>query len=525
MKVAKPNIIDRLVGAFFPRAGLKRLRDRTLLSNATGGYKGGKRGRRSTGNWIPGGGDANADTIPDLTDLRSRARDLRRNIPIATGAIATKVTNVVGEGLRLQPAIDRERLGLSREEAQAWNRFAQSEFELACKTSDFSCRQTFAEQQALIFGAVLDSGDVLVIRRYRKDAGDVYGAKLLIVEADRISNPNFGMDTDLMVAGVEHNQQGKVIAYHISDRHPGERFRKALNWRRVPARYKDGRPIVIHLYEMLRPDQARGIPYLSPVVEALKSLGDYTDAEVRAAVVSAMFTVFIKGAPGTETSPLPTEGEGSDGKDEIELGAGAVIDLAPDEDIATANPGRPNPQFDGFVQAFLRQIGVALELPFELLIKHFTASYSASRAALEMAWQTFRSDRNWLARRLCQPFYEMVLEEAIVSGRLIAPGFFDDPAIKAAWCRADWIGPVKMSLDPVKDANADKLDLENGTKTRRQITTERTGGDWLEKTEQLGNEAKARKEAGLTSAAAQPIAEPPVDPDDDPDKDDEDDEQ
>lgn len=43
-----------------------------------------------------------------------------------------------------------------------------------------------------------------------------------------------------------------------------------------------------------RAGQRRGVPMLAPVLEALKQLGHYTDAEITAAVLSAMFTVFVK---------------------------------------------------------------------------------------------------------------------------------------------------------------------------------------------------------------------------------------
>jgi capsid protein len=43
------------------------------------------------------------------------------------------------------------------------------------------------------------------------------------------------------------------------------------------------------------------------------------------------------------------------------------------------DPKRPNTALDGFVQAVFQQIGIALGLPFEILVKHFTASYSAAR--------------------------------------------------------------------------------------------------------------------------------------------------
>ncbi|MGZ7263521.1 phage portal protein, partial [Streptococcus pyogenes] len=67
---------------------------------------------------------------------------------------------------------------------------------------------------------------------------------------------------------------------------------------------------------------------------------------------------------------------------DLRLGDGLVMELDEGESIETANPGRPNAQFDPFVMAMWKMIGGALGVPFEILVKHFTASYSASRAAL-----------------------------------------------------------------------------------------------------------------------------------------------
>ena len=514
-RVVPPSLIDRLVGVFSPAAQLRRQWARTALASANGGYNGGKRNRRGTQNWTPDGGSANADTSADLPTLRARSRDLRRNTPLATGAIATRITNVIGEGLRVLPQIDGEALGLDKKAAREWNKKARAEFALAAWSADFTGVNSFDELQALIFGAVDESGDVLVIRRFRMDAGDTYGSKLQVIEADRLSNPDHRMDSDTLVAGVETSDQGVVLAYHISDRHPGDVLRKAMSWRRVPAFYNDGRPICLHLFKRLRPDQARGVPFLAPVIEAFRQLGTYSEAEIEAAVLAAFFTVFVT-TPDGDGGPLPSTGEDvRSGKESVGLGKGAIVDLAVGEKVEIANPSRPNQNFDPFVQAILRQIGAALEIPLELLIKHFEASYSASRAALEMAWQTFRRERAWMVRSLCQPFYEMVIEEAILRGRLVAPGFFDDPAIRRAWLNASWYGPVKMSLDPKKDADADTTDLANRTKTRSQIIMERTGGDVESVFEGLGYEEQLAEENGLKSAAPAPIASPGAPPADD----------
>ena len=66
----------------------------------------------------------------------------------------------------------------------------------------------------------------------------------------------------------------------------------------------------------------------------------------------------------------------------IELAPGAVIDLGEGEKANMVNPGRPNPNFDPFVIAVLKQIGAALEIPYEILIMAFSSNYSASRAAI-----------------------------------------------------------------------------------------------------------------------------------------------
>ncbi len=80
----------------------------------------------------------------------------------------------------------------------------------------------------------------------------------------------------------------------------------------------------------------------------------------------------------------------------------------------------------------------------------------------------------------CQPVYEMWLSEAVALGRVKAPGFFSDPLRRAAWCNARWIGPVQGSLDPLKEAKAAVLLIQNGLKTHNQAAREMGGGDWDE---------------------------------------------
>ena len=112
--------------------------------------------------------------------------------------------------------------------------------------------------------------------------------------------------------------------------------------------------------------------------------------------------------------------------------------------------------------AITRQIGVELQLPHEILIKHFTSSYSAARAALLDAWRVFRVRREFIASSFCDPIYQLWLAREVAAGRVQAKGFFADPEIRAAWCNAQWIGDAPGNIDESKAATAARERLSMG---------------------------------------------------------------
>jgi len=146
---------------------------------------------------------------------------------------------------------------------------------------------------------------------YIIDANAEYLFKMWLIEADRISNPDNARDTDRLVQGIEKNAAGEAIAVHICNQHPSS-WKKGVKkqWQRVEIFGREsGRRNFVLKMEMLRPDQDRGIPILAPVIEPLKQLARYTEAELQAAVVSGAFAVFLKMDPSLATtasgSPKP----------------------------------------------------------------------------------------------------------------------------------------------------------------------------------------------------------------------------
>ncbi len=496
------NVVDKVIAVISPEKALKRVGARQKMKILDSGYSnyGASHTKKSLKGWIYGGGSADEDIQNNLSTLRQRSRDLYMGVPLATGAIKTCRTNVVGSGLKLKSQIDYEALRMPEEEARNLESIIEREFALWADSTacDLERLDNFYELQQLAFLNWLMSGDVIATLPVTKRINMPYDLRVHLIEADRLSNPYGNVDPNI-IGGVETNESGEVVAYHISKHHPLSYTQTEIGWVRIEAwGEKTGRRNVVHIMNRERIGQRRGVPFLAPVIEALKQLGRYTDAELVAAVVSGMFTVFIEkdsassdGGFGEMISP-EDQVDLDDGS--IELAPGAIVDLNEGEKANAMNPGRPNTAFDGFVVAICRQIGAALEIPYELLVKNFNASYSASRGALLEAWKMFKMYRTWLSNDFCQPVYEEWFSEAVAKGRIPAPGFFADPIRRKAFLGAEWNGPAQGLLNPVQEVTAAEKRVQNGFSTRDRESMEMNGSDFYRNAAQLKREEEIMKE-------------------------------
>jgi lambda family phage portal protein len=480
------NALDKAIAVVSPQKALKRNVARKKLDIINTGYShhGANTYKKSMRGNTNKSGSPKEDIDKNLALLRERSRDLYMGgSPLATGAINTSRTNVIGEGLVPKPSIDKEFLKMTDEEADNWKKIVIREFEHWANGPNCDSLRTnnFYEIQQLAYLSQLMSGDVFTLLPIKKRAGCVYDLRIQLIESDRIATPQDKMQDDNISEGVE-KRNGEIVAYYILDKHPGTSGGYGAGYKRVEAYgFKSGRRNILHLMKSERPEQTRGIPVLAPVIESLMQLGRYSEAELMAAVVSGMFTVFIK-----SENPSQGVGEGINPMDQLddddynyELGNGAIVNLGKNESIESANPGRPNSGFDPFVTSILRQVGACLEIPYELLIKHFSASYSASRAAMLEAWKMFKMRRKWFVDDFCQPIYEEWLTEAVAKGRINAPGFFTDPIIKDAYCKARWHGPSQGQIDPLKEVKAAEMRMRLNLTTGEKEAAEMNGTDYF----------------------------------------------
>lgn len=527
--MAKPNILDRAVAAIAPIHAAKRAAARAALSVIDSGYGnyGANQTKKSLRGWNYHGGSSKEDIEDNLDVLRQRSRDAYMGIPTAAAALKTMRTNVVASGLVPAPQIDGEFLGLSDEQTEKLQAQIIREFGLWADSSvcDAERVDNFWKLQQLAFISSLMNGDVISLLPFKPHPGQPYDLRIKLIEADRVCSPDGfdrltpctvnGHNVHSIVQGVETDADGMVVAYWICNRHPlgsnSAADAEGIQWNRVEAYgAKTGRRNVLHVMSRERIGQRRGVPLLAPVLEALKQLGRYTDAEITAAVLSAMFTVFVKSAAPNDGRPFgemipPEELIDEQDKSSIELAPGAIIDLNPGEEVQFADPKHPVNGYDAFTNATIRLIGAALEIPPEVMLKQFTTSYSAARGALNEFWRTCGMHRDWFTDDFCQPIYEEWFAEAVARGRIKAPGFFSDPAIRKAYVSCSWNGPARTNLNPVQEVDAAIKRQDAGFSTAQEETAQMTGGDYNRNIKQRAIEVARMQEVNkIKGQAAQP---------------------
>jgi lambda family phage portal protein len=507
------NLLDRTIAYFSPKTAVKREFDRlkldTIQNSGYGNY-GANRTKKSLKGWKDQGGSALEDIQFNLSTLRVRSRDLFMGNPVAASAIKTYRTNVVGGGLVPKPVIDGEYLHMDTQRAEKLENAISREFDLWASSQfcDAEKMSSFWDLQQLAFLSWLQSGDAFALLQEREQPNWPYSLCIRLVEADRVCTPGAYLDLELsekVVGGVEVDDAGGVVAYHICKKHPLSTLPSGANeWVRVEAIGSvTGRRNVLHLMARERIGARRGVPILAPVIEALRQLGRYTDAELVAAVVNGYWALIIEQPEANESLPIGEQGapdealvDGGD-KNSVELGNGSIFELGPGEKAHSESPGRPNSNFSGFVDAITKQIAAGLELPQEIVMKQFSHNYSASRAALLEAWKAFSMWRDWMIEKFCQPIYEEWMDEAVARGRIIAPGYFEDKSIRAAYTKAEWYGPTQGQLDVTKESEAAEMRVKSGFSTRTKEAMELTGTDFRDNMRTARRERELMEEAGL----------------------------
>ena len=466
-------------------------------------YRGAEKNRLRT-DWTVSGGSADADLLDDLPTLRERSRDLDRNDPWARSVYNTIAVNTIGTGLVPQSQVNPDDVGADPDTVRTWQRATERIWRQHMPYLDLQQRVHGMIKQVVLFRSVIQSGDALDLPvRVTPGGRRALGFTTEMIEGDRLRTPT-DLPTDersRVRDGVELNDAGIPHAYWIVNHHPGDLYLSHVpkdfatnRFTRYPARNALGQPNLYHLFWTLRPGQNRGEPWMAPALSIFKDLGDFMEAKIVAERVGACFGVVIKKSDPMGAMAANTTQQ-ANGQRWESVEPGGVNYLETGEDITAFSPDLKGTDLDQFVQVFVRQMGAAIGLPYELITKDFTkTTWHSARASLLETWRFFRLYQAWFAAVYLQPMWEAVQLEAWSRG-LLPPVDLLGPNM-ADWLRTRWVPPGRGYIDPVREISASLEAIKGGLSTYSDELAQQ-GKDWEEIMEQQQREAEKRKDLGL----------------------------
>ncbi|GJE27956.1 hypothetical protein LKMONMHP_2818 [Methylobacterium organophilum] len=448
--MAKPNLLDRAIGAVAPARMAARLAARSRaegISRATALYDGAARTHRTAGKHISTS-DANAEILYAAGRLRDVSRDFGRNNPYASKAVSGIASNVVGTGII--PSVS----GLKPRGTKALQALIREHLDTT--DIDLDGRNTLYGLQALIMRTVVESGEALIVR-YQPEAS----LRLAVPLQVRVLEPDFldlnktgplG-DGNVAFQGIEFDRHGRRVAYWLYPEHPyGVGYRRYGTSKRVPA--ED----VIHVYRVDRPGQARGIPWAAPAIMTLWDLGDYEDAELLRQKIAACFAVFwIDRDTGEPTFGPNGEVRSEQGSPVDMLEPGMITRLTGGSDVKVATPPVTS-AYPDVQRASVRKIAVGYGVPYDLISGDLSQeNFSGGRRG----WLEFqRSIDTWRSH--------MLIPHACVG---IGRWFLDACAVPLngpTAGRLDWTPPRREMIKPSEEILAARDAIRAGLSSRSE---------------------------------------------------------
>lgn len=450
----KANLLDRAIGFLAPRVALQRMKARGAMELLARHYEAAAVGRRTQG-WRRSASDSNAVVGPALSVLREVARDLVRNNPYAESALTTIGDHVVGWGIVAKPKRKNPRA------AELWDAWAGT---TAC---DADGRNDFAGLQKLVMRTVVESGEVLVRRRFRLPTdGLPIPLQIQVLDPDYLDTlktgititNNDGLIVGRIIHGVEFDAIGRRVAYWLFPEHPGSAMRSAMLFgsstasRRVPAES------VLHVYKQSRPGQVRGPSWFAPVLLRFKEFDEYEDATLMKQKIAACLAVITSDTDGSN----PHLGNTDPNDPAIDsLEPGMIINAGPGRSIQVVQPPTVREHAD-YARTTLRAIATGLGVTYEDLTGDYDGMpFSAARMSRLRHWARVE-DWRWrtLIPQLCHPVWYWAMEAAAIMG------LSDPPA-------AEWTAPPPPMIDPANEGLAYMRNIRTGIMTLSEAQRER----------------------------------------------------
>lgn len=447
---------------------------------------------------------------------------LNSNTVIAT-LVENLTTQAIGNGLTLSSKPDHVALGITAEQSRDLSHQIERAWLAWCNNAleaDASGRHTLHQLATAAYKSYLTTGEAVVALIWRRNKQTRTATKVRLLDSRQIDQSITRVtDTGSVVQGVDFDKGGRLRGFWIRKFPLGQ-----INYQPLPefvdAYTPWGCPRVLHLFDLILPGQLRGVPPLIAALTPAQGKAVLREYTMAGALVQSMFCATVEsdlpnalkgldsgdgGIVGFDAAPKGTDPQAwlaarqaFYGEKGISLNPAQVNHLALNDKLKIHRSETPNSTYQSFDMSLNREAAKAAGASYEDVSGDFSqTSFAASRLALDLPSRINDRRRASIAVRFYQGVFRAWLEEACETGTVKlpkgAPAFWEDPD---AYSQATWRGKGKAVADPLKQAQADILEIENGLSTIEDKLAER-GQDFEEVVAQRKAEREQLEAAGL----------------------------
>jgi len=503
-----PNLLDRIISYVAPGRAIERQAAR-IVHTQFASYDATVNSRFSKSLGLAKDADSDILFSNDLPKLRAISRNAYRNNRYMRSIVDQICNNVAGgeHGVSWQSIIDPEVVPLPQEQCKAVAKSLEAYFERKSVTKEIDITR-HNDFKSMFWQAcwnwVVNGESLIVIRRLAGPDGRTR-IRLQAIESDRLDTPPNAKDIENTIrGGVEVNEYGEPVAYHIATVHPGDMSGAKLSakrtFERVPLFDDRGNVQVLHSFQQTRAGQTRGVPFLSSVLIALSHIDHYVESELVGARLAACIAVHMR-------TTLPVSQLGFHGEDgtpnQTDLSGNRVQQILPGsvfygpEEPKLLSSQRPSATFGPFMTALQDSLAAGSGLASFSISKSLSGiNYSSGRLGLIPERRMCGFIAQQLFTSIATPVWEQIAEEAFLAGRLpiTSPSQFYPYQVELS--RATWHTERHAYVDPMKEVNAKIAAIDNCLST---IAVE-GDGDYEDLIAQRGLEEELKRRNGVTTA-------------------------
>ena len=447
-----------------------------------------KKSKQMTGEKIPGdldtwdyfGTDPNAILVWSYAILSQRATTLYHTHPPVTSAI-NKLTNyAIGSGLRFRSQPDWEILGWTKDKAKSWGMQFQKLVHYVFLLLNFY------QKQGILFRTGLIMGDsLLLFDRNKNKNNNLFD--IIETGGDQIDWKCTGEKCTL---GIWHDEYLRREAVQLFGRDKKIEFQDG----------ETGDQNIIQFYDKLIARQLRGYPLAYRIISAAKNNDRWWDATLaRLVMETIIFAQVSETNAGDTQRVIDTIADTLYANQEIDQKEGTIkreniANGAPGAIISRTEKGKgieytelktPSNNFDKVENAYIDMVGMATDVPPECVLSRYNTSYTAHKGAFNDFQKSYILKRNNFAHNVADVVLYEVAKYIFLEGMIEMPkNFFDNPIIRLAALKGNWLGPVPGHINPVQEVDALIKAKDNAFVTPADATLNYSMNEWDDQIEE-----------------------------------------